>query len=381
MALSISIGSIDLPLFDGHYYVEGNRPVPMTIVVYNDDLVNSVQLRQLYLTQDEGAVTTGLPEFRYISTSNPTTNNIIPPDSTIEYPVLWIPQTDALQVSSQVDPYPALGLGNTRYNVNIRAIGQVFGLTTMYRGAPQEIFVYPSPNVSYTAVSPISLWSLHDNIRPAGNSDFDFVVGANQILNDGTIYSIPGSELYFSSSDTDVCTVVEHSDGNEATTDSNSQAIGGGGAVSIVGVGTATISIRRWANSGAGTLIASTTITVVDALPLTLSISPNNISHTWADPTTDEIRFKALLTKSDGSVTNVSGLADTIWRINGVAAPDTGDWAYFIDVVGNNRSRLFLSNDNNELNPYSATSGIITATYSPSYTITGQANISVRKTV
>ena len=378
MALSISIGSIDLPIFDGHYYVEGNRPVPMIISVYNDNLVNSVQLRKLYLTQDEGAITTGMPEFRYISTSNPTTNNIIPPDSTVEYPVLWIPQTDALQVSSQVDPYPALGLGNTRYNVNLRAIGQVWGETTMYRGAPQEILVYPSPNVSYTAVSPISLWSLHDNIRPAGNSDFDILVGANQILNDCTIYLIPQSELYFSSSDTGVCTVIAHSDGNEATTDNNSQAIGGGGAVSIVGIGPATISIRRWANSGAGTLIASTTITVVDALPQTLSISPALTSINWVNSVTNSIRFKALLTKTNGVVENVSASPDINWRINGLLY---GDWAYFIDVVGNNRSKLFLSNDNNELNPYSATSGIITATYSPSYTITGQANILVRKTV
>lgn len=379
MALEIYITS-DLPYHDDYPYVEGSGvAVPITINVYNDDVENSVQLRQIYLTQNEEAISLGIPYFKSISTSNPTTNNVIPPDSEVQYPALWIPQVPATNIAEDATVDVAQNLGKVRYDVNLRAIAQVWGSTEMYRSDPTLFRVYPSEVVSYSIVSPVSVWSLYDNKRPTNNENFDFAVSVEATLRNGNKVILPREQVVYASSQPTI--VLANTGEWGATEGDNSKIIGGDGSFQVGNSSpTIPVTITAYPYNYSNPPIASIKVYVVDALPQTLSVSPNNLSQIWSGSTTDKIRYKALLTKTDGSVIDVSAVAETTWRINGVAAPDTGDWAYFANVIGLNRSRLLLTNDNNELNPYSATSGIITATYSPSYTISGQANISVRKT-
>ena len=292
--------------------------------------------------------------------------------------MLWIPQIDALQVGSNCDPYPPLGLGNIRYTATLRAIGQVFGLTEMYRGAPVEIFVYPSPVVSYNIVTPVSVWSLFDNQRPTNNDNFDFQISVEAILEDGQVISIPQSELYFTTSQPTILQVI--GDGvNGATEGSNSKIIGGAGCCQV-GTYNATIpaeiSVRRWGYIYS--IIGSVKIFVVDALPISLAVSPPLLNFTYNPAAVNRVNYKARLTKSNGSVEDVSNSADIVWLANGQESSAVG---YFIPGVSVNRGRLYVEDDFNQLNPYSAVPAVITATYSPGYnTLTGQANISVRKT-
>ena len=382
MALEIVISS-DLPYQDEYPYVQGNGAVPIVINVYNDDVDNSVQLRQIYITEADSALgsgaalSLGMPVFKSINTSNSTANNVIPPDSEIPYLVEWLPQVPATNIDGNATVNVGQNLGQVRYTVKLISIAQVWGSTEMYRSEPFQFFVYPSAVVSYNLVTPVKVWSLYDNQRPTNNENFDFSMSVEAILENGNTVVLPRNQVVFASSESGL---VSANTGDWGATEGNNSKIIGGDGSFQVGTWSPTVPavITAYPYNYSNPPIASTKVYVVDALPQTLTITPELTNINWVNGATSTIKFKALLTKTNGVVEDVSGSPYINWRINGLLY---GDWAYFLDVVGNNRSKLFLTNDNNELNPYSATSGIITATYSPSYTITGQANISVRKTV
>jgi len=384
MSLQVYITS-DLPYHDDYPYVQGNLAIPIQIVVYNEDEVNSVQLKQIYLTENDSALGTGaalslgMPVFKYISSQNPTTNNVIPPDSEVIYDVLYIPQINALQAPIVAEATPTAQLGKNRYSVELRAIVQVYGSTEMYRGEIAKFYVYPAANVSYNIVTPVKVWSLYDNQRPTNNDNFDFQIMVEEILENGNIVSVPQDQLYFTTSAPSILQVIGEGV-NGATEGENSKIIGGAGCC-VVGTYSPTvqaeISVRRWGYTFP--IIGSVKIAVVNALPVSLAISPPLLNFTRDPASVNRVNYAARLTKSNGSVEDVSNSEDIVWLANGQESSAVG---YFIPGASINRGRLYVEDDYNQLNPYSAVPAVITATYSPGYnTLTGQANIFVRKTV
>jgi hypothetical protein len=383
MSLTITI-SDDLSIVDGYPYVQGNGAIPVIVNVTNNSPSDSVQLRQIYLTEQSSALGTGaalslgMPVFKSINTSNSTANNVIPPLGTQEYGALYIPQINA--VGAPLDPTATVSstLGKNRYTLILVAIAQVYGSTEMYIGDPAQFFVYPSPTIGYSLSTPVSVWSLSDNRRPSGNYDFDFAVGVSETLLNGQVLQVPPDQLYFSSTQPSICTVVQT--GNYgATTGEDSQTIGGGGAVTVVSANPAlpaVIQVRRW--SAVDPIIGSIKVYVVPTLPVSLEITPNLVSlvSNLSLTSTNRINFKAYINNSDGSRIDITNSTDTTWLLNGTDG--SGSWAYFLPLATLNRGRLYIVNDNNELNSYSPTTGVVTATYNYNgISTSGIANIFV----
>jgi hypothetical protein len=352
MAITAVVSS-SLPIVDGYYYQEGNTPIPVNIFVYNSDPV-AVQLKQLYLTETSSSLGTGAslslgePVFRYISSTPNTTNNIIPAGGTGSYSALFVPQVNALTT------FPT-----DYYLFSLTAVVQQFGYAETIRATPAPFAVAPSPNSVYALINNYQVWSQYDNKRPPQYIGFDYLLGAQQKLLSGEYVSLPINELYFSSSNPLVASVVEHTDILNSTTGSVngvSQISSSGGSVSIVGVGTTNFAVRRFSNSSP--VIASGSLEVVDALPVALEITLPIENFFFSVPTQPTgqrlLSFKATLVKSNGSRVDVSN--NNIWSVSSTSILQnlrfiTGRW------------QDFQINPNSPVNEFGYTRLQITAKY------------------
>ena len=326
MALSAAVSS-SLPLSGAYYYQEGNYAIPVVINVYNDS-ATAVQLKQLYLTQPSDSLGTGAslslgePIFRYISSTPNTTNNIIAAFGTGSYDATFVPQVNAL------DTFPTDVL-----KFGVSAIVQQFGYATSVRATPADFAVAPSPNRVYSLVNNFQTWSLFDNKRPPQYIGFDYLLGVQQQLKSGEYVNIPIGELYYSSSNPAVASVVQHTDILNSTSGSStgvSQISSSGGSVSIVGLGNTNFVVRRYSNSG--DIVASGSLSVVDALPVSLTLTPPQTTYyyTLTTPIANRVRtWTATLLKSNGSQTDVS--TTTTWTTNWVGMADLGNGSYLIN--------------------------------------------------
>lgn len=347
MALSAALSS-SLPLSGTYYYQEGNAAIPVVVNVYNSS-VEAVQIKQVYLTQASSSLGTGAslslgePVFRYISSTPNTTNNIISALGTGSYNALFVPQINAL------DTFPTDVL-----KFDVSAVVQQFGYAESVRATPASFAVAPSPNRQYSLVNNFQTWSLFDNPRPPQYIGFDYLLGIQQQLKSGEYVNIPISELYYSSSNPSVASVIENTDALNSTTGSTtgvSQISSSGGSVSIVGVGNTTFAVRRYSNSSP--VIASGSLRVVDALPISLTISPSSILYRvyiGMPLPAKAVYFKAYLLKSNGTNEDITSTAT--WTTNNISlgsviAPGT----------------ILLTTSNTAINEFTPVDLIVKATY------------------
>lgn len=347
MALSAALSS-SLPLSGTYYYQEGNAAIPVVVNVYNSS-AEAVQLKQVYLTQASSSLGTGAslslgePIFRYISSTPNTTNNIISALGTGSYDALFVPQINAL------DTFPTDVL-----KFDVSAVVQQFGYAESVRATPASFAVAPSPNRQYSLVNNFQTWSLFDNPRPPQYIGFDYLLGVQQQLKSGEYVNIPISELYYSSSNPSVASVIENTDALNSTTGSStgvSQISSSGGSVSIVGVGDTTFAVRRYSNSSP--VIASGSLRVVDALPVSLTISPaSRLYYVYPGMPIGAraVYYDAYLLKTNGTNQNITSTATwstNILPLGSVIAPGV----------------VLISPSSNQINEFTPVNLIVKATY------------------
>jgi len=372
VAIIASIVS-SLPVEGGFHIIEGNDSQSVNVEVENTGLT-SVQLKQVYLTQTTAAsVSLGNPDFRYISAQIDTTNNIIPAGETRVYQANFIPQVPSLS------DYPL-----STYTFPLTAIIQF--IDNSAQEVPELNFrVYPSKRIGYSIVSPFNFWSMHDNQRPPQNFLWDFSITVNELLENGQVIPVPLNELYFLGDEPFTAQITTHSDQIETTTENfvgsqvwqtrGPQVKPYGGCVTVNGPGLpSTFEVRRY--SLADPVIGITRLQVIDAIPISLSITPALQQTSY--PSTNIIRYVATVTRSNGSVEVQTTFCD--WFINGIL--DCG-FGYFVNGGPLSRGRLNLTNDSNQLTPYGYTPAVITAQWdsgiSPEYpTLSASANLFVK---
>lgn len=347
MALSAALSS-SLPLSGTYYYQEGNAAIPVVVNVYNSS-ATAVQLKQVYLTQASSSLGTGAslslgePIFRYISSTPNTTNNIISALGTGSYDALFVPQINAL------DTFPTDVL-----KFDVSAVVQQFGYAESVRATPASFAVAPSPNRQYSLVNNFQTWSLFDNPRPPQYIGFDYLLGVQQQLKSGEYVNIPISELYYSSSNPSVASVIENTDALNSTTGSStgvSQISSSGGSVSIVGLGDTTFVVRRYSNSSP--VIASGSLRVVDALPVSLTISPaSRLYYVYPGMAIGArvVYYNAYLLKTNGTNEDITSTAN--WSTNNIPlgsaiAPGS----------------ILISPSSNQINEFTPVNLIVEATY------------------
>jgi len=328
------------------YYQSGNTPIPVVIKVYNSDPA-AVQLRQVYLTQTSSSLGTGAslslgdPVFRYIPSPLSNTNNIIPAGGTGSYSAIVIPQVNALT------QYPT-----NEYLFSLTGIVQRFGYAETTRATPATFQIRADTKRVYSLVNNFQRWSQFDNKRPPQNIGFDYQLYVNETLENGETYLVPQNELYYSSSNPSIATIVENTPDELATTGSNSQLSASGGCIDIKNIGAVNFVARRYNNTNP--VIASGSLQVISALPIAIEIEPNNSNHFY-DPTiaaTADIQFKSYVRYSNGERIDWTGA--TIWDINN---SNIATFDLFVDI-----GKLTINNSN-ELITGAAIPVLITATF------------------
>lgn len=128
---------------------------------------------------------------------------------------------------------------------------------TIFNNAPQSSSVLNSPTfvqlqsdgsppTNAFITSPILSWSKTANYRPVTNADYDFSLETSLLGSDGNFYTLESVGLAsdYTSSDTGVVSVVSSSLYSYTTVNGMAKSVGGAGAVTVVGVGSATIQNR-----------------------------------------------------------------------------------------------------------------------------------------
>ena len=195
------------------------------------------------------------------------------------------------------------------------------GFTTITSSEGVKITIRSEQVVGVNCSTPVSVWALDTNRRPISYSDFDAIVTTNATLIDGNQVVIPPdldngavAATYYSSSNTDVATVVANGTFGAITGSvGNAQLTAGGGAVTFVGTGTVIIS-----NAVSDTLTGSVEITVVDSLPLAISITPSQSNIT----SNTTLGAKAYVVKQNGKVEDITTSA--VWTSSNTAAATVG---------------------------------------------------------
>ncbi len=314
------------PHYCNNYYLFGdNLSVP-----YFTDLGNSPYEGFISHTADGYFIQMRMSNFaRYTGNFTPPTASFtasygsgggsVPVTSSItvqgsaSYPALWIPQTDAVRYLNS----------SISYRVNIGGRVMIGDNPTIIVAEPATFVVGITEPEIYTLGSPITLWSFADNARPIENVGFDFQLQPTVYLKNGDSIPLPQAFNYYSSSNPNVAAVVEFSEGINSTTGSAFSSSSGiqvntsftqlsasGGSVIINGTGSCIIGV--WdnpANYGSDPY-AQVEITVVDALPVSLSVYPQ-IANVVSG---SEYQYSAYLLKSNGSRVDVSSQAS--WTLN-----------------------------------------------------------------
>ena len=232
------------------------------------------------------------------------------------FSALFQPQIDPLQYltpNSFSYDFPLTAVVMRGDNPNItRATSSLFRVTG----------IGDIPGSVVTINNPFAVWSLADNRRPPQNDGFDFQLTPQIFFgNTGQILEIPQALCFYSSSDTGVVQVVENSDGFDATTGSVggfTQLSASGGSVTIAGTGSATVYFAIGAPPVVpGNYQGETTISVVDALPVSIQLNPplRNVFSGSSYP------YTATLIKSNGSTQDITTTAT--WSTTGAEATIT----------------------------------------------------------
>lgn len=209
---------------------------------------------------------------------------------------LFIPQINALNY------YP-----NAEYQFNIGAVLMRGNDPNIITSSTAPFRVQFQPPLNAEIVSPYRVWSLANNKAPPENTGFDFQLSTNIIFINNESVLLPFSQMFYSSSDTSVAEIVENTEIINATT---SSVVGGftqlsasGGGVSIKGTGS--VEFYAWLGPISGPPIASASLEVVDALPLGISVYPQNsnlLSGSY-------YQYSAYLLKSNGAKEDITNTA------------------------------------------------------------------------
>jgi len=308
MTLSAAISS-SLPFISGAFQQVGspNQAVPVVIQVSNSSS-QPVRIKDIYLTNFDGAFSLGIPDIIRRGVAYAPANNVVPASGSASYDALFTPQVGALTF------YPT-----AQYTTNIGAVVMQGNSPSVITSSTAPFLIRFNAPIRAEIISPFQVFSLADNKRPISNDGFDFQLSTNLLILTDQSFVLPITEIFYSSSDSSVAEIIENTALLNATTSSVvggfTQLSGSGGSVIIKNTGS--VEFYAWQGAISGTPLATASLQVVEALPISISITPElqNVFSGSAYP------YRATLLKSNGSRQDIT--LQATWSVAGANATFT----------------------------------------------------------